>query len=553
MRVATVALCTFVLGCVYGQTPVIRWGGKSEKELQRGSIAKLLPAQLVATTVYRGPLRTARVRVWADSDYRAQNLGWQKAFDEQLEYANAVFEPMLGMHLAPEYHEWDRHAPSATLDEDLGALKTQDDGDDVVFVVGLTSALALVTPTFDQLGVALLGGRHVMLRGYATGEERAAFEELFPKVSADEREQALAARRQHKVVAVLIHELAHSLGALHEKAEDVVMSPMYSSLAASIGDKNRLIMLATLAERLATPAQRDPIGTARAELAVLEPGNDGWVDAEYASELQSLREYVGANGGAAPAPAGAPVMIAPPRLANAGPRFDAAVAHGAERYAAGDLDGALMSLRAAESAVKALPPDQAPSRWLELAGEYKAIGAIALAEDALAESAIAPPADHGIAAWAATTRAQLGIPHGALGPADEPAAVVALKTTALQLREDHLAQARPAVANLLARWPTLPGVLAARCELEFRAHTGAAARDCGAVAGSSRALFFSGVLAMQRGDHRVARDKLAAAIAMDPDRRDAYSALAKVYRDTGAHADLEALRGAYQTRFHESL
>lgn len=253
------AAAALVAGCM---SPVMHFGaGKSAHEAQHDTLAEFLPPQLDMQPRWTGAPRTAKIRVWADDEFRAQNMRWQQTFGEELEYANAVLEPVLGVHLLAEYHEWDYHAPGATLADDLAALARQDPGDDVLSVVGLTSSLSLVTATFEELGYANMPGKHVMLRGYADLQERDAFARAFPALSTDERDAALEARRHHKTTVVLLHELAHNLGADHDPVSDTIMSATYSDHAVALSDHARETVLATLDERLnphAVPAAAPP-------------------------------------------------------------------------------------------------------------------------------------------------------------------------------------------------------------------------------------------------------------------------------------------------------
>ncbi len=74
-------------GCM---SPVMHFGaGKSSKEAQHDTLNEFVPAQLSIEGPWRGPIKDAKVRVFADHDYRAQNLSWQKTFGEELVYANA--------------------------------------------------------------------------------------------------------------------------------------------------------------------------------------------------------------------------------------------------------------------------------------------------------------------------------------------------------------------------------------------------------------------------------------------------------------------------------
>jgi biopolymer transport protein ExbD/TolR/matrixin len=210
-------------------SPVMQFGeGKSAKQAQHDTLNEFIPATLDTSHAYSGPVRNAKVVVYADDEYRAQNLKWEQTFGDQLDRANAVLEPQFGLHLVADYHAWDHHTPGHALEEDLGDLRTLDDGRGAFAVIGLTSSLGLVSATFELLGVATLGGNHVMLRGFADLEERKDFERVFPDLSADERARAYEIRRRHKTAAILLHELGHNLGMNHEDAEDTLMSARYS-------------------------------------------------------------------------------------------------------------------------------------------------------------------------------------------------------------------------------------------------------------------------------------------------------------------------------------
>ena len=259
-------------GCL--MTPVMHFGsGKSAKEAQHDTLnSHLLPAQLAVEGAWKGEVKTATIRVYADDQYRAQNVRWKQTFDEVLEYANAVLVANFGVRLVAEYREWEHQAPAATLDEDLQELQQLDAGDDVLSVIGLTSSLGLVSATFDQIGYASVPGRHMMLRGYADVEERRAFAQAFPDLSQAERDNALVARRQHKTTSVLLHELAHNMGVDHDPAEDQLMSPVYSVHAADFGADAHRTILHALDQRLGRASSDDHVPvTASAKAAPAKP------------------------------------------------------------------------------------------------------------------------------------------------------------------------------------------------------------------------------------------------------------------------------------------
>src|SRR5262245_16702029 len=83
--------------------------------VQRGPAASqtnadLFPTLLTARAAWTGETRAAKLRVWADEGYRAQNPQWQEGLDEYVAYANRVLIPMLGVGLVPEYRAWEHRA-----------------------------------------------------------------------------------------------------------------------------------------------------------------------------------------------------------------------------------------------------------------------------------------------------------------------------------------------------------------------------------------------------------------------------------------------------------
>ena len=243
------AVLVMLAGCFV--TPVMHFGsGKTAKEAQHDQAAKLTPPTLTTDREWSGDVATVKVRVYADEQFRAQNVHWQETFDGELAYANQVLGSEYGIKLVPEYREWPRHAPGESLDDALLELRQLDPGRDVMTVIGLTSSLSLVSATFEQLGVAQLGGHHLVVRGYADVYERQQFDRAFKELTADEREAMYFARRKHKTAALLLHELGHTYGAEHTDMSDSIMSPIYSDQSSSFDPKSRDVIRATLAERL---------------------------------------------------------------------------------------------------------------------------------------------------------------------------------------------------------------------------------------------------------------------------------------------------------------
>jgi biopolymer transport protein ExbD/predicted Zn-dependent protease with MMP-like domain len=258
MTIVRVMVCALVAGCM---TPVIPFGsGKTAKQAQRDTMSDMGPARLATDKTWDGEITTKKIRVWADNEYRAQNRHWQDSFDKPLELANLVITPILGVRLVADYRVWERHVPGARLTDHVAALVEHDPGDDVFAVVGLTSSLALVSSTFEELGMAMLGGRHLMLRGYADLEERKLYANAFPDLRAEERELALVHLRHHKTAVVLLHELGHIWGVEHETDSKTIMHAAYSNHATAFSEHARVVMLRTIDQRLRrTPSAPEAI------------------------------------------------------------------------------------------------------------------------------------------------------------------------------------------------------------------------------------------------------------------------------------------------------
>jgi biopolymer transport protein ExbD len=250
MKLATIGVVIAGLGgCIV--SPVMHFGaGKSPQQAQHEEYTRVTPASFAEHHEWTGEITTAKIRVWADDAYRAQNIHWEQTFQAQLDATNDVLAAMFGVRLVADFHAWSRHAPDATLDDSLAALATADPGDNVLSVVGLTSSIALVSATFEQLGVAHLGGNHLVVRGYADLEERKIFEANFTELRAEERDVLYQARRRHKTTAIFLHELAHNLGADHVPDEDTLMHATYTERASSFDPHSRELILAALDARV---------------------------------------------------------------------------------------------------------------------------------------------------------------------------------------------------------------------------------------------------------------------------------------------------------------
>ena len=157
MKLVAVGAMVVMCGCLI--SPVMHFGeGKSAHQVQQEEYGRVTPTSFAGHREWGGEVSTAKIRVWADDAFRAQNLHWQQTLQDELDAANEVLAATFGVRLVADYRVWQRHAPGASLEDSLEALAQVDPGDDVLSVVGLTSSISLVSATFEQLGFASVGG-----------------------------------------------------------------------------------------------------------------------------------------------------------------------------------------------------------------------------------------------------------------------------------------------------------------------------------------------------------------------------------------------------------
>jgi|GEM_PF-607539 len=232
--------------------------------------------------------RTLKVRVYADDEFRAQTIRWEDKFERRLETFNAAIAPPFGIKLElADTKPWPRSATGdVELFDALEALEELDPGDDVDWVIGMVSALPQVSATHDQIGAARLLGKHIVMRGYNDTAERALFEKAFGGLS----EQAYDERRLHKELMVLVHEWAHTLGALHATNEQWIMAPIYDVKQSQISPGNTAIIKAAL-PHWGSDASNDVAKLYAAVAEALEKSTwQGWDPAERERMLAFLAE-----------------------------------------------------------------------------------------------------------------------------------------------------------------------------------------------------------------------------------------------------------------------
>lgn len=276
---------TLSSGCFYNSS----W--HQETQSQRRQAEALEPEEVEAdeTSAWRSA-KTVRVRVFATPQYRAEVTGWRGHVEELLARASEVTRGPLQLRFAlAEQDEFE--APSmAGLEQSLTALEARDDGEDVDFVIGFVGSLSIVPQNIEQIGMARVHGKHIVLRAPTNAEESDAIEEGFDRLSADERNRLRRRRRAHTELAVFVHEVAHALGAIHLGDPSAFMSPVYGGEMDHFAPETLALIRPVLRHRQQPEGDRDEAALVEQLIDVLRAGEVAYVAEErewLISELES--------------------------------------------------------------------------------------------------------------------------------------------------------------------------------------------------------------------------------------------------------------------------
>lgn len=211
---------------------------------QRNYAQSLKPAEVTPSAETPPPktLRTFRLRAWVDDEYRTQTPRWEQAIAGQIERANAILTAQFGVRLEVESIKAWHRAGSANLEEPLEQLTAMDPGTDVDWVAGFVSSLAIFSAAQEQLGMARPFGRHFVLRGMFSAAEADAIARALNLLSEKDRAELARERQQHKEMAILLHEWAHTLGAFHERSPQWLMAPMYETSQSGFSEESARIV-----------------------------------------------------------------------------------------------------------------------------------------------------------------------------------------------------------------------------------------------------------------------------------------------------------------------
>lgn len=587
--------------------------GAGERRQQEKMARDVEPAAVVPTPMGTLTVRRAKVRVYADAAYRAQNRRWEDKVAAQLRDASRIFEPTIGLGLdLADTRAWERKADSSDMTAMIKELEALDPADDVDFVIGLVDALPQVSTSFHQLGLARPLGKHLLVRGMNDVKEIQLFEQVFDTLPDDQRKRLYSERKKHKELVVLLHELAHALGALHDDVPSRLVFPTYDHSQSSFAEPTARLMRVAVEGRFGGKA-----GAAQALIAFLRSTNHaGWDDKERDQLIELLEAEAtgtrpidpGLELGKSVRPSDREKYASAVQLAEGGAFHEAwelaepligyypdepAVAVLACRLAMnlsgtddsaiqrcrraakltpddpeptlfvatalaskGKRDEAVAALADAERQIGAARGDRAPL-WAKLAAAYQSLGAITAAERAAVPGKAEP-----VLVWAALTRARFGVPpqshKGGIAAKDEAAYVESIKKLLQHIYARQFKEAEALAKTLGRTYPGAPGVDIAVCDLEIRKkrYDQARARCDRAIATYEESSWGHYLLALldkraKKADAAIAH--LRRAIALDPELRHAYQVLGELYKAGGKTEERAALDAAYQKQFGAPL
>ena len=293
---------------------------------QRAALKNAAPTSLQATDSADGdPAEAPRVmtlRAYATPRHAAEVLEWSHRFESLAGEASRVLGPTLRVRLeVVSAQAWSTSGDEQGLGVLLDELRAKDSGEGVDWVIGLAGSVPRAEVSFHDLGLATRPGKHIVMRAINDARERDVLLKGITYASEDELEKVYSQRKTHKSTTILLHELAHTLGVIHQREASSIMSPHYSAKAERFDPAAVEWMRASLRERTgARPPGDPPLSETVAGLLTGMP--DLWAPTERDELLARLKTP------AAPAPSASarPVAPAGPGAPSASPTPEPAAA-----------------------------------------------------------------------------------------------------------------------------------------------------------------------------------------------------------------------------------
>jgi hypothetical protein len=240
--------------------------------LERRRVAKQAEGSEIRPT-HAGPKRPpkhhATLKIYVAPEVRKQHPEWKESLLDLVDNANRILISSFGLQLeAAQPVSWEPRCDGTDLQVCLEELATLDAGAPDVWVLGVLGSQPQFIDSFDQLGRAALPGSHMVVRDVSDLAERDAIEKLIPPWEQGRRDEIYRHRKQHKRLAVFLHEWAHTMGANHVNDSSSLLFARYDDRMAGFDDEAVTTITAALEPRIAPRAGNPETAVASAQPAV---------------------------------------------------------------------------------------------------------------------------------------------------------------------------------------------------------------------------------------------------------------------------------------------
>lgn len=212
--------------------------------------------------------RMLPIRVWADQEVRKVGR-WKHRIEAYVGRANnGLAEFGIQLRIAA-IEPWRREADPADTRAMLDELHRLDAGEGVEWVMGVVAASGGYRID-HRIGGSVLFSKHFVMREAAEFQEYDALRNSDLALSEEDLDTLYRKRMAHRSTVILLHEWAHTLGAMHTRSSDWIMSPTYFTSALQFSEPNRRIVELMLEHRLEGSADLTCFKAHREQLAALD-------------------------------------------------------------------------------------------------------------------------------------------------------------------------------------------------------------------------------------------------------------------------------------------
>lgn len=337
-------LCLVLLcigSCAHQKSPE-----ELRRDAQRAQLQLSAPAELDDDDREWRAFKTLRTRFYYDPAFAQLEGDVQQHVDERVHRVNEALQTALHTRLEVESVRALPAAPPGQVDLDATLIKLseQDPGADVDVIIALVGALPVATFSFYDLGRAKVLGKHIAIRSMSNPEELRAID-TFDALEPEERSRMYQQRKRHKEATVMLHELGHSLGALHTTGANDIMHASYEHTMQTFSPHNIELMQLALDERLRAAEDQDiqALATAMKNRLLAAPA-ELFVERERSEHLALLETVIAPTTAPKAAPAGTPKSSASRDVSGLSDEDKKRIADVDAKQASGDSHGAYKGL-----------------------------------------------------------------------------------------------------------------------------------------------------------------------------------------------------------------